>query len=88
MDPRKETEGTTCAIPTRSLGHCKHAPRYAYVLEDRRGARIVGTYCAQHARGAGVARMLLPRAWEYTYVLDLASGVTIRDMARGNTVPR
>lgn len=73
MDTR-ETVGTSCGIPTQHLGHCRHSVRYAYVLSDRHGERIVKTVCAQHFTATGHARLLRPFAWEYTYVLDLRTG--------------
>lgn len=74
MEGTRDMDKATCAVPTLHLGHCKHAPRYAFTLRGE----IISQVCAQHFRGAGVARMLLPMPWEYDRVVDLASGVTVR----------
>lgn len=60
-----------CAMPTQHLGHCRHVPRYAYL----KGSEVVYAACAQHARGAGAARMLLPRAWEFDRIYDMSAGI-------------
>jgi hypothetical protein len=69
-----DVAGITCATPTRHLGQCRHSVRFAYVLADRHGERIVRTVCWQHFGSHGPERLLRPFAWEYSYVLDLKTG--------------
>jgi hypothetical protein len=35
---------------------------------ERKDGQCIGHYCAQHAAGKGVMRMLLPLPWEYETV--------------------
>lgn len=57
-------EHYACAIPTQALGHCRRPANVHYV---KRSGECVAHVCAQHSRGAGAARMLLPYPWEYDH---------------------
>lgn len=73
----------TCTMPTSTLRLCTRPARYAYVAEGYRpNGSVVAAYCAQHARAGGHARILRPAPWEFSRIIDLASGITL---AKGST---
>lgn len=69
-----------CDMPTASLRACQHPARYAYRVDGQ----TVRQLCAQHYRAGGHARMLRPRPWEYSRVVDLKSGMTVVGSERYN----
>lgn len=60
-----------CGMTTRSARACRRGATVHYVHAN---GQCVAHYCAQHANGHGVARMLLPRAYEYDHVERYALG--------------
>lgn len=54
-----------CDGITTRAAHCE---RQATQHFERADGTCAAHYCRQHARGAGVMRMLLPRPWEYDTV--------------------
>ncbi len=65
-----------CTMPTSGLRSCQRTARYIYELSET-SPRIVAGYCAQHYRAGGHARMLRPRPWEYSRIVDTAAGITV-----------
>ena len=61
---REAREHYACAIPTQTLGHCTRPATVHYVKRD---GTCTAHVCAQHSRGAGAARLLLPFPWEYDH---------------------
>lgn len=79
-----------CNMPTASLRFCKRPARYEWRdggTEEYNGRDGTAVYraCSQHAdTRSGRNRMLLPRPWEFSCVVDLASGVTVTSRMGGN----
>ena len=69
-------DSATCAVPTLHLSHCGRKPRYGYYLRGE----LIYQACRQHATGAGIARMILPRPWDFDQIVDLASGIYVKDV--------
>ena len=57
-----------CDMTVNRRGHVGQCSREATEHYTTAENTCVGHYCRQHADGAGAARMLLPRAWEYDHV--------------------
>jgi hypothetical protein len=60
-----------CAGITKHGRQCERRATKHFV---RRQGSCSGHYCAQHARGAGIMRMLLPMPWEYDHVDTYGAG--------------
>lgn len=67
LDAREAATRASCdGIVAKGAGRaCKRAATEHFVAKN---GTCVKHYCAQHAAGKGVMRMLLPLPWEYDHV--------------------
>ena len=64
IDERVKATRAECQMVTQATRNCKRPAITHYIRAD---GTCIGHYCTQHANGAGAARLLLPRVWEYDH---------------------